>query len=229
MTGVNFSRLLFGLAVAACAPVTRVDPPSSPGIPGADIPHVPDSSPIFSPLHDLAGDDEVVMGDPKVAGRAFVMRTRELAGTIVPPHTHPFDENLTVVAGTWYFAIGSRFDSTALHALPTGSFVFVPRGQPMFAFSPGPVTVQIHGIGPFEQHFVDSLFTLGDSTSTGGRAGSAPARFRFRVGDQVNTVRGAGRIREGYAVGSIIEYEIVGIDGAVFMAQESEMRKPSGQ
>ena len=194
-------------------------------VPAATPPAAPDSTPIFAPLHPLAGADERVAGDPTLVGRPFVLRTRELPGTIVPPHTHPFDENLTVVAGTWYFAIGARFDSTALRALPTGSFVFVPRGTPMFAYSPGPVTVQIHGMGPFEQRFVDSLFTLSDSSTTGGRMRTAPERFAFRIGDRAVARGATGRIQEGYAAGPIVEYVLVDPDGRLFMVQERELRR----
>ncbi|HWC66178.1 MAG TPA: hypothetical protein VG777_08845, partial [Thermoanaerobaculia bacterium] len=41
------------------------------------------------PLRPLAGDAEVVSGDPEKPGEPFVMRIKELPGGIVPPHTHP--------------------------------------------------------------------------------------------------------------------------------------------
>jgi hypothetical protein len=181
--------------------------------------------PVFSPIHALTRNAEPVVGDPKAVGGPFVLRIRELPGTIAPPHTHNFDENLTVVQGTWYFGIGARFDSTALRELPTGSFVFVPRGTPMFAYAPGAVTVQVHGLGPYQEHFIDSLFTLSDSNTTSASAGRAPERFQFRLGEPVTSGRGAGRIREGYATGSIVEYEVIAADGSIYMAQEHELRR----
>ena len=62
--------------------------------------------PRIIPLKSMAGDVEILYGDPEVSGEPFVMRIRELPGTIVPPHSHPVDENITVVEGTWYFGLG---------------------------------------------------------------------------------------------------------------------------
>jgi hypothetical protein len=73
------------------------------------------------PLRPMSGDVEILYGDPEAAGEPFVMRIRELPGTIVPPHSHPVDEHITVVQGTWYFgwrpirqAIASRAQSRKL-------------------------------------------------------------------------------------------------------------------
>jgi quercetin dioxygenase-like cupin family protein len=49
------------------------------------------------PLKSMADDVEILYGDPELPGEPFVMRIRELPGTIVPPHSHPVDENITVV------------------------------------------------------------------------------------------------------------------------------------
>src|SRR5215210_5428432 len=48
-----------------------------------------------APLGRMSGDVEILHGHPDSAG-PFVMRIRELAGTVVPPHTHPVDEHITV-------------------------------------------------------------------------------------------------------------------------------------
>ncbi len=54
-------------------------------------------TPRIVPLGPLAGDAQILYGHPDSLGQPFVMRIRELPGTIVPPHTHPVDEHLTVV------------------------------------------------------------------------------------------------------------------------------------
>jgi quercetin dioxygenase-like cupin family protein len=192
----------------------------------ADASLTADKVPVFSPFHPLTTSDEKVVGDPNVAGRPFVIRVRELPGTVVPPHTHHFDENLTIVQGTWYFGIGPKFDRAALHQLSQGSFVFIPRGTPMFGYSPDDVTVQVHGIGPFEQHFVDSLYVLVASVDADDDALVDPARFRFRLGQTVRSPRGRGRIRQGYATGSVVQYQIVVANGRLIMAQEQELDTP---
>ena len=59
------------------------------------------------------------------------MRIRELPGAIVPPHSHPVDEHITVVEGTWYFALGDEFKPEALQELKVGSYAFAPMGSSM--------------------------------------------------------------------------------------------------
>lgn len=169
------------------------------------------------PLRPLEGDVELLFGHPDSAGRPFVMRIRELPGTIVPPHRHPVDEHITVVSGTWYFGSGERFDSTALRELRAGAYAFAPAGTAMFAYSPGGAVVQVHGVGPFHIHWLDGVRVLDEP---GGAAA-----FRFRQGDEVTSPRGAGRIRQGYASGALVQYEVVGMDGALFMVSEGELRR----
>ena len=169
------------------------------------------------PLRALGGDAEILSGHPDSAGHPFVMRIRELPGTVVPPHTHPVDEHVTVVSGTWYLGEGERFDSTALRELKAGAYAFAPAGTSMFAYSPDGAVVQVHGIGPFRIHWRDGARMLDVPGDTG--------YFRFRKGAQVATPRGAGRIRQGYASGTLVQYEIEGADGARFMAHEHDIRR----
>ena len=181
--------------------------------------------PVFAPFRVPEKGDEGLLGTPSIAGRPFVFRVRELPGGVIPPHIHPIDENITVLQGTLYFGIGPRFDPAALHTLPAGSFVFIPHGTPMFGYTPEAVTLQVHGVGAFEQHFVDPLFTLTATADADlGSSGVDPRRFRFHPGDVVRTPRGSGSVREGFAVGSVIEYLIVASDGQLLMAQEPEMQ-----
>jgi quercetin dioxygenase-like cupin family protein len=182
--------------------------------------------PVFAPIHAMTDQDELVYGDTKAVGKPFVVRVRELSGTIAAPHTHTFDENITVLQGTWYFGIGDRFDPAKLHELPAGSFIFIPSGTPMFGYAKnGPVTVQIHGIGPYTQKFCHPLATLDTSKAAEGSEHASPSSFRFRKGDLVVSPQGSGRIRQGYATGNVVEYEVVAADGGVFMAQEHDMKK----
>jgi quercetin dioxygenase-like cupin family protein len=168
------------------------------------------------PLHEMTGDVEVVYGDPEVAGQAFVMRIRELPGTVVPPHSHPVDEHITVLTGTWYFGFGERFDPAALRELKTGTYAFAPKGSWMFGYSPDGAVVQVHGIGPFSIHWHDGAKTLDDP--------DAQATFHFRRGDNVASARGAGRIVEGYASGTLVQYEIEKPNGERFMEHEHALR-----
>jgi quercetin dioxygenase-like cupin family protein len=174
--------------------------------------------PHIVPLGPMRGDVEILAGHPDSVGRPFVMRIHELPGTIVPPHSHPVDEHITVLAGTWYFGIGEHFDSAALTAMPAGTYAYAPKGTTMFGASPEDAVVQVHGIGPFHIHWRDGLRMLSDS-------GAAPT-FRFHVNDAVTGSRGAGRVRQGYASGALVQYEVVRPDSQVYMAREGDLRRP---
>jgi quercetin dioxygenase-like cupin family protein len=169
------------------------------------------------PLRQMSGDVEILYGDPEKAGEPFVMRIRELPGSIIPLHSHPVDEHITVVQGTWYFAVGERWDSTALGELTPGTYAFAPAGSTMFGASPDGAVVQVHGVGPFHIHWKDGLTTLDDP--------AGPATFRYRKGNRVQTPRGSGVILQGYASGALIQYEIEGDSPGRFMASESDVRR----
>jgi quercetin dioxygenase-like cupin family protein len=169
------------------------------------------------PLRPIAGDVEILNGDPEKPGEPFVMRIRELPGTMIPLHSHPVDENITVVQGSWYFAVGNKWDRAALKELRPGDYAFAPKGSTMFGYCPDGAVVQVHGIGPFLIHWMHGAKTLDES--------DAAATFTLRKGERVHTPRGDGTIRQGYASGEIVQYEIEGADGSRFMANQSEVRR----
>lgn len=178
------------------------------------------------PIRQMTGDVEVLHGNPDVAGEPFVMRIRELPGSVIPPHRHPVDEHITVVQGTLYFGIGEKFDKALTTELKTGGYAFIPKGTTMFGFTPDAAIVQVHGVGPFHIHWRagsqwrDALHTLDDA--------DAARVFKFRKGEWVNTPRGRGRIRQGYDSGEVIGYEIEAVDGRLFMALEHDMHRGKG-
>src|SRR5271170_1050618 len=61
-------------------------------------------------------------GDPTKEG-LYVYRLKVPAGYKVPPHTHPNDENVTVITGTFNIGMGSTFDEKNGKALKAGGFM----------------------------------------------------------------------------------------------------------
>jgi hypothetical protein len=171
----------------------------------------------------MTQDVEILYGEPENAGEPFVMRIRELPGTIIPPHKHPVDEHITVVQGTIYFGVGEKFDRAAMKEIKLGGYAFIPKGSTMFGYIPDGAIVQVHGVGPFHIHWragtrwLDEYQTLDDP--------DAASVFKFKKGERVRAKRGTGRIRQGYYSGEILQYEIEGEDGALFMANEEELRR----
>jgi len=76
-------------------------------------------------------------------------------GSRVLPHTHPDDEVVTVIDGTWYLGIGETFDETKLTPYPVGSFIVIPADVPHFlATKKDRVIVQVSGRGIFRTRYV---------------------------------------------------------------------------
>jgi quercetin dioxygenase-like cupin family protein len=89
-------------------------------------------------------------------GGAWIDRVKIPAGVRVLAHTHPHDELVTVIQGTWYLGEGARFDPSKLKGYPAGSFIVISAGIPHFvAAKEGPVVVQLSGIGKFQTHYLE--------------------------------------------------------------------------
>lgn len=175
------------------------------------------------PIRPMTEDVEVLYGDPEKEGEPFVMRIRELPGTIIPPHRHPVDEHITVVQGTIYFAVAEKFDRAAMKEIRAGGYAFIPKGSTMFGYIPDGAIVQVHGTGPFHIYWRE-----GTSWHTGHKTlddAGAASRFKFRKGERVRSKRGRGRVRQAYFSGEILQYEVEREDGTLYMALEEELRR----
>lgn len=176
------------------------------------------------PIRPMTQDVEVLFGDPEAVGKPFVMRIRELPGTIIPPHRHPVDEHITVVQGTIFFGVGDKFERSAMKEIKAGGYAFIPKGSTMFGYIPDGAIVQVHGVGPFHIHWragsrwLETYKTLDDE--------GADAIFKYKKGESVKTARGDGRIRQAYFSGEILQYEIEGKNGELWMVNEEEIKRP---
>jgi quercetin dioxygenase-like cupin family protein len=119
--------------------------------------------PAFPPGSEVA----VLAGDPNKEGSAYVVRVRTPAGYTVPPHTHPADENITVVSGMFHIAMGGKLDTSKGDALPAGSFIHMAKDTPHYAWSPAAAIIQLHGIGPMAITYVDPADDPRNKATTG--------------------------------------------------------------
>ncbi|HVO79097.1 MAG TPA: cupin domain-containing protein [Terriglobales bacterium] len=96
-----------------------------------------------------------LFGDSSNDG-TWIDRVKIPGGARVLAHTHPQDEVVTVIEGTWYLGEGARFDSAKLKGYPAGSFIVIPAGIPHFAAAKeSTVVVQLSGIGKFQTDYVE--------------------------------------------------------------------------
>ena len=96
-----------------------------------------------------------VSGDPSAEGAPFTVRLRCAAGTIIPAHWHPTDENVTVLEGTFQVGMGDKYDAAKLETMSLGNFVSVPKEMRHFALSKTATIVQVSAIGPFKVNWVN--------------------------------------------------------------------------
>jgi quercetin dioxygenase-like cupin family protein len=94
-------------------------------------------------------------GDPSADGTPFTMRLRCAAGTIIPAHWHPTDENVTVLEGTFQVGMGEKYDAAKLETMQPGNFVSVPKEMRHYALSKTATIVQVHATGPFKVNWVN--------------------------------------------------------------------------
>ena len=98
----------------------------------------------------------VIDGDPKSSG-PFVMRLMVPPKTTIKLHTHPANENVTILSGTLYFAASDKFDPKIAKAFGPGSYFSIAQGKPMFAYTKDKeAVVQIHGTGPWGITYLES-------------------------------------------------------------------------
>ena len=110
----------------------------------------------FTPAYYKDGRQRAqLFGDSSKKG-AWVDRVKIPAGMRVLAHTHPQDELVTVIEGTWYLGEGERFDSAKLKGYPAGSFIVIPAGTPHFvATKDVAVIVQLSGTEEFRTDYLE--------------------------------------------------------------------------
>jgi hypothetical protein len=78
---------------------------------------------------------EKVVGDMDKPGQPFVIRIHHDAGCVVLPHTHPEDENIRVLTGSWALGMGSRVNMAQLEPMEQGALGFVPKKMAHFGYA----------------------------------------------------------------------------------------------
>lgn len=110
----------------------------------------------FTPSYYTDGRERAQLFGDSNQGGPWVDRARVPAGKHVLAHTHPQDEQVTVIEGTWYLGEGTKFNPTDLKAYPAGSFIVIPAGVPHFvAAKEGPVVIQLSGNAKFQTEYVE--------------------------------------------------------------------------
>jgi uncharacterized RmlC-like cupin family protein len=116
----------------------------------------PAQVPWFTPSYYTDGRQRAQLLGDSSRGGPWIDRAKIPAGKRVLAHTHPQDEPVTVIEGTWYLGQGTKFDATKLKAYPAGSFVLIPAGVPHFvATKESTVIIQLSGNDKFQTEYLE--------------------------------------------------------------------------
>ena len=96
----------------------------------------------------------VVRGDPTKEGM-YVVRLKVPAGFKIPAHTHPNDENVTVLSGSFNIGTGDKLDEKKGVLVTAGGYSFVHKGMRHYAWFTEDTVIQLHGMGPQGITYVD--------------------------------------------------------------------------
>lgn len=152
------------------------------------------------------------------------------------PHTHPEDENIVVINGSWAVGMGDHFNKQALEPMEPGTYGLVPKKMAHFALSKTETIVQVHGIGPFTTTWVVPIYELTDkgvlletSAAEPGRPTptSPPGCFVLKPGTRVSSSYGGGVVVGAQCTpGQLTQYRIEKADGERFWAERDELNTP---
>jgi quercetin dioxygenase-like cupin family protein len=98
---------------------------------------------VYGPGAQLA----VIKGDPSKEGQ-YIVRLKVPAGFKIDAHTHPNDENVTVLSGSFNIGTGDKLDQTKGMSIKAGGYSYVAKGMAHYAWFTEDTVLQLHGTGP---------------------------------------------------------------------------------
>lgn len=96
----------------------------------------------------------VLFGDP-TSNSNYAVRLQFPAGYLIPAHSHPTDENVTVVSGALTMGLGDKVDKAAGHEIGVGGFAKAPANVNHWALAKTTTTIVLFGQGPVEFNYVN--------------------------------------------------------------------------
>jgi len=110
----------------------------------------------FTPSYYTDGRERAQLLGDSSQGGVWVDRVKIPANRRVLAHTHPENELVTVIEGTWYLGEGTKFNPTNFKRYPAGSFIVIPAGLPHFVATKESIAVvQLNGSGKFRTDYVE--------------------------------------------------------------------------
>ena len=96
----------------------------------------------------------ILEGHPK-SNNLFTVRFKLSGEFVMPPHTHPKDERVTILQGNAYVAFGKNASKEDAKVFGSGDYYVNARNAIHTVWADSDTVIQITGIGPWEAHFVE--------------------------------------------------------------------------
>jgi len=96
----------------------------------------------------------VLAGDP-TKSVPYTVRLKFPANYDIPAHSHPTDEHVAVISGTFFAGMGTKLDRKAGGRLAPGGFALMPANENHFAYTKTETTILLYGQGPVEFKYVN--------------------------------------------------------------------------
>jgi quercetin dioxygenase-like cupin family protein len=94
-------------------------------------------------------------GDPAKPG-LFILRVKFPPNYVVPPHTHPGFETVTVLSGSMGSGMGEKADLTKGKMLKAGGMLALPANHAHYVWTADEETIiQVAAVGPFDLVYIN--------------------------------------------------------------------------
>jgi quercetin dioxygenase-like cupin family protein len=90
----------------------------------------------------------ILLGDPTKAGDVVVQRTKLPGNFLVPPHTHPYAETVTLISGSVGFGMGEKVEKKSELSKP-GAFYAQPAKTAHYLWTGNEeAIIEVHFVAP---------------------------------------------------------------------------------
>jgi quercetin dioxygenase-like cupin family protein len=97
----------------------------------------------------------VLHGDPAKPG-LFILRVKFPPNYVVPPHTHPGFETVTVLSGAMGSGMGEKADLSKGKMLKAGGMLALPANHAHYVWTTDEETIiQVAAVGPFDLVYIN--------------------------------------------------------------------------
>jgi quercetin dioxygenase-like cupin family protein len=107
------------------------------------------------PAFPNGGQTALLHGDPNKPG-LFILRIKFPPNYVVPPHTHPGFETVTVLTGAMGSGMGEKADLTKGKMLKAGGMLALPANHAHYVWTADEETIiQVAAVGPFDLIYIN--------------------------------------------------------------------------